>query len=53
MTDQQLNQQLAALKASPPSVSLAQVSSWVKTGRPRPRFHALAWLSRVGWQWPN
>lgn len=53
MTDQTLNQQLAGLKASPPSVSLVTVRGWVKAGRQRPRFHALAWLSRVGWRWPN
>lgn len=53
MNNQDLNQQLDLLKGHPPSISITTVANWVATGRPRPRFHALTWLSRVGWRMPN
>ncbi|MEL7160036.1 MAG: hypothetical protein AAFN92_04705 [Bacteroidota bacterium] len=53
MTNDKLLQQLAPLRQAPPSVPLSTVTNWITHGRPHPRFHALAWLSRVGWRLPN
>ena len=43
-TDRLLRELPAAL---PPTVNLPTVAEWVRTGRPRRRFHLLAWLTRV------
>lgn len=53
MKDQDLQKHLDLLAQHPPGISISTVTHWVATGRSRPRFHALAWLSRVGWRWPN
>ncbi|MEO0734681.1 MAG: hypothetical protein AAFZ52_17735 [Bacteroidota bacterium] len=53
MTDAALRQQLAPLQQAQVSVSLDTVTTWVQTGRQRPRFHTLVWLTRVGWRLPN
>jgi len=53
MTDQKLDSLLGALRPATTSVTLDTVAGWINTGRKKPRFHPLAWLSRVGWRWPN
>ena len=42
------DQSLDRLAALPPSLSLDDIRRWARTGRPRPKFHAAAWLTRVG-----
>jgi len=53
MKNQDPDHQLDLLKRLPASISITTVTNWVTTGRRRPRFHALTWLSRVGWRLPN
>ena len=48
MSTDRTDRALAILAALPPSISLDRVADWVARGRPQPKFHAAAWLSRVG-----